>query len=93
MPTYGYECTGCTDHFEVIQSIKDNPLKQCGKCGGILKKRIYPVGISFKGSGFYVNDYAGKSSGATSLPDASAPKAESAPAAPAKTETASVAAD
>jgi len=91
MPTYGYECTGCNDHFEVIQSIKDNPLTKCGKCGGSLKKRIYPVGIAFKGSGFYVNDYAGKSSAATSVPD-SAPKSESAPA-PVKTEAAVAASD
>jgi len=82
MPTYGYECTGCADRFEVVQSIKDDPLSICKQCGGVLKKRIYPVGISFKGSGFYVNDYAGKTSGVTSVTD-SAPKAETATEAPA----------
>jgi putative FmdB family regulatory protein len=82
MPTYGYECTGCADHFEVVQSIKDSPLTKCERCGGVLKKRIYPVGISFKGSGFYVNDYAGKPSGVTSVTD-SAPKKESVPETPA----------
>ena len=75
MPTYGYECTGCADHFEVVQRITENPLTKCEHCGGVLKKRIYPVGISFKGSGFYVNDYAGKSSAVTSVTD-SAPKTE-----------------
>lgn len=62
MPTYGYECTACSDKFETVQSIKDNPLTDCQKCGGTLKKLIYPIGIAFKGSGFYVNDYAPKSS-------------------------------
>ena len=59
MPTYGYECTGCADQFEIMQSIKDDALTTCEKCGGKLRKRVYPVGIAFKGSGFYVNDYKG----------------------------------
>jgi putative FmdB family regulatory protein len=60
MPTYGYECLSCANQFEVFQSIKDDALTLCDSCGGTLRKRIYPVGISFKGSGFYVNDYAAK---------------------------------
>ena len=63
MPTYGYECLSCDNQFEIFQSIKDDALTTCGECGGTLRKKIYPVGISFKGSGFYVNDYAPKSSG------------------------------
>ena len=63
MPTYGYECLSCDNQFEIFQSIKDDALTTCGECGGALRKRIYPVGISFKGSGFYVNDYAAKPSG------------------------------
>ncbi len=66
MPTYGYECTACAHHFEVFQSIKDDPLTTCEQCGGTLRKRIYPVGIAFKGSGFYVNDYTRKSEGGKS---------------------------
>ncbi len=62
MPTYGYECLSCDNQFEIFQSIKDDALTTCTECGGILRKRIYPVGISFKGSGFYVNDYAAKPS-------------------------------
>lgn len=61
MPTYGYQCLACDNQFEVFQSIKDDPLKVCESCGGELRKRVYPVGIAFKGSGFYVNDYAAKS--------------------------------
>jgi len=64
MPTYGYQCLACDNQFEVFQSIKDDPLKTCETCGGDLRKRIYPVGIAFKGSGFYVNDYAPKSASA-----------------------------
>jgi len=61
MPTYGYECIGCSRNFEVFQKITDDSLTQCEVCGGVLKKKIFPVGIVFKGSGFYVNDYAKKS--------------------------------
>lgn len=65
MPTYGYECLSCDNQFEIFQSIKDDALTTCAECGGTLRKRIYPVGISFKGSGFYVNDYAPKPAGSS----------------------------
>ena len=58
MPTYGYECLECKEKFEVIQKITDSPLTEHDGCGGALRKLLYPVGIVFKGSGFYVNDYA-----------------------------------
>ena len=80
MPTYGYECVSCDNQFEIFQSIKDDALTTCETCGGKLRKRIYPVGISFKGSGFYVNDYAPKTSGG---PESSAPASSSEGAAPA----------
>lgn len=57
MPTYGYQCTRCKDTFEIIQRITDEPLTECEKCKGELKKLLYPVGIVFKGSGFHINDY------------------------------------
>lgn len=57
MPTYGYKCTRCNDTFEIIQKITDEPLTECEKCKGELKKLLYPVGIVFKGSGFHINDY------------------------------------
>lgn len=57
MPTYGYRCTKCNHTFEIFQNINDEPLKVCNKCGGELKKLLYPVGIIFKGPGFHVNDY------------------------------------
>ena len=80
MPTYGYECLACAHHFEVFQSIKDDPLTTCDQCGGMLRKRIYPVGIAFKGSGFYVNDYTRKSEGGKSEGGSDAPAAENKPA-------------
>jgi putative FmdB family regulatory protein len=68
MPTYGYRCGNCGHQFEIIQRISDEPLTTCPKCQGKLSKMLYPVGISFKGSGFYTTDYkdAGKSSSGSS---------------------------
>jgi len=57
MPTYGYRCTKCEHTFEVFQSIKDDPISVCEKCGGKVKRLVFPVGIAFKGSGFHINDY------------------------------------
>jgi putative FmdB family regulatory protein len=63
MPTYGYRCSNCGHQFEVVQRMTDEPLASCPKCQGKLTKMLYPVGISFKGSGFYTTDYkdSGKS--------------------------------
>src|SRR4030088_342805 len=57
MPTYGYRCSKCGHQFEIIQRITEEPLTTCPKCQGKLSKILYPVGISFKGSGFYTTDY------------------------------------
>jgi putative FmdB family regulatory protein len=56
MPTYEYACRSCGEHLEVVQSFRDEPLTECPNCGGQLRKVFSPVGISFKGSGFYRND-------------------------------------
>jgi putative FmdB family regulatory protein len=56
MPTYEYACKSCGEHLEVVQSFRDEPLCECPVCGGQLRKVFSPVGISFKGSGFYRND-------------------------------------
>ena len=56
MPTYEYACRSCGEHLEVVQSFRDEPLRECPVCGGELRKVFSPVGISFKGSGFYRND-------------------------------------
>jgi putative FmdB family regulatory protein len=60
MPTYEYACTECGNRIEVVQSISDAPLTTCTVCGGQLRKIFSPVGIVFKGSGFYRTDSRGK---------------------------------
>ena len=62
MPTYEYACTECGEHIEVVQSMSDAPLSTCAICGGRLRKVFSPVGIVFKGSGFYRTDSRGKPS-------------------------------
>lgn len=56
MPTYEYACTRCGTHVEVFQRFGDEPLRECGLCGGDLRKVFHPAGIVFKGSGFYATD-------------------------------------
>ena len=56
MPTYEYACRKCGKHLEVVQSFKDDPLTECPKCDGDLRKVFSPIGIAFKGSGFYKTD-------------------------------------
>ncbi len=56
MPTYEYACTRCGQHVEVFQSFSDDPLTDCGVCGGPLRKVFHPAGVLFRGSGFYVTD-------------------------------------
>jgi putative FmdB family regulatory protein len=60
MPTYEYACTECGKHIEVVQSMSDAPLTTCAICGGRLRKVFSPIGIVFKGSGFYRTDSRGK---------------------------------
>jgi putative FmdB family regulatory protein len=60
MPIYEYECRKCKAHTEAFQKVTDKPLTKCPKCGGRLEKRISAPAIQFKGSGWYVTDYAGK---------------------------------
>ena len=62
MPIYEYRCDDCGALFEVFQKMSDDPLAECEKCGGPLRKVMHPVAIHFKGSGFYTTDY-GKGSG------------------------------
>ena len=56
MPTYQYACTDCGDRSEVVQRFTDDSLTLCTACGGKLRKVFSPVGIVFKGSGFYRTD-------------------------------------
>jgi putative FmdB family regulatory protein len=56
MPTYQYRCTKCEDEFEVVQSFTDDPVTECPKCGGVVRKQFSSVGVVFKGAGFYKTD-------------------------------------
>ena len=56
MPTYQYVCTECGNDLEAVQKFTDEPLTECPVCHGRLRKVYYPVGVVFKGSGFYRTD-------------------------------------
>jgi putative FmdB family regulatory protein len=62
LPLYEYACVQCGQHIEKIQKFSDPPLTKCERCGGRLKKLLSSPAIQFKGSGWYVTDYARKSS-------------------------------
>jgi len=61
MPTYSYKCEECGISFERIQRFSDDPLTTCPECNGPVHRVIFPVGIVFKGSGFYVTDHRNNS--------------------------------
>ncbi|WP_396624965.1 FmdB family zinc ribbon protein [Luteitalea sp.] len=94
MPLYEYQCDTCGHRFEVIQKFSDAPLTECPKCQGAVRKLLSSPAIQFKGSGWYITDYAKKSgtaagsaksegsSGESKASDSSstpAPKAEAKP--------------
>jgi putative FmdB family regulatory protein len=56
VPTYEYACAECGERLEAVQKFSDDPLTVCPACGGRLRKLFSPVGIVFKGSGFYRTD-------------------------------------
>lgn len=61
MPTYEYECRACGYTFERVQSMSDEPVRECPECGQQVRRLIFGgSGVIFKGSGFYVNDSKGK---------------------------------
>src|SRR5690242_11701827 len=62
MPVYEYECQNCGEQFEVMQKFSDEPLTTHTKCGGTVHRLLSAPALQFKGSGWYVTDYAkGKS--------------------------------
>lgn len=63
MPLYEYQCLNCGKKTEVIQRFEDAPLAACPACGGEVKKLISSPAFQFKGTGWYVTDYAGKKGG------------------------------
>ncbi len=63
MPTYTYQCESCGHGFESVQRFSDDALTECPECGLPIRRVIQPVGVVFKGSGWYINDSRPKGSG------------------------------
>ena len=63
MPLYEYQCNACGHRFERIQRFSDPPVDVCPKCGGAVRKLLSSPAFQFKGSGWYVTDYARKTEG------------------------------
>lgn len=86
MPVYTYRCENCGVQFERTQKFSDDPLKRCPECGKSTLRKVYtPVGIVFKGSGFYATDHrspSGQSAARSNEKPAESKPAADAPAAP-----------
>jgi len=87
MPLYEYRCLSCGERIEVLQHVGDPPLTRCNRCEGQLEKVISAPALQFKGSGWYVTDYAktgkagtGAARASESAEGGSGSKAESKPA-------------
>ena len=57
MPIYEYKCLKCSQQFEILQKISEDPLKKCQECGGEVKKQISAPAFRLKGSGWYETDF------------------------------------
>jgi putative FmdB family regulatory protein len=79
VPTYDYKCRSCGTTYEVIHSMLEEGPTSCERCGGELRRILYPTGIIFKGSGFYRTDSRAASS-STSSDGAAKPATKAAPA-------------
>lgn len=62
MPLYEYQCEACDNRFELIQKFSDPPAEACPICGGAVRKLLSSPAIQFKGTGWYITDYARKGS-------------------------------
>jgi putative FmdB family regulatory protein len=60
VPLYEYQCKKCKHKFEKIQKFSDQPVRKCPECGGPVEKLLHAPAVQFKGTGWYVTDYAGK---------------------------------
>jgi putative FmdB family regulatory protein len=61
VPLYEYQCKKCKHKFEKIQKFSDRPIKKCPECGSPVEKVMHAPNVQFKGTGWYVTDYGGKS--------------------------------
>jgi putative FmdB family regulatory protein len=76
LPLYAYRCTQCGHRFEKIQNFSSEPELVCPKCQGVLERPLTAPRLHFKGAGWYVNDYAAKSSAPASESGKNAAPAE-----------------
>jgi putative FmdB family regulatory protein len=76
MPLYEYECDACRHRFEIIQKIADPPVEICPRCGAPVHKLHSAPAFQFKGTGWYITDYARKDAGAGSEKPAAEKKAD-----------------
>lgn len=86
MPLYEYQCKSCHHRFERIQKFSDPPVSECPKCGKEVEQLLSAPAVQFKGSGWYVTDYAKKNSSQGSS-GVSASKSESSSSESSKSET------
>jgi len=88
LPIYEYACTSCGEHFDLMQRVNDPPATECALCKGKVRKVLSTPALQFKGSGWYITDYAGKNAanGSSKEGQPAAAASESAAPAPAKTE-------
>ena len=70
MPLYEYQCDACGHRFEQIRKFSDSPLEACPSCGGAVRKLVSSPAIQFKGTGWYVTDYAKKGTSGTEASEA-----------------------
>ena len=92
MPLYEYRCRSCNHQFEIQQSFSDDALTVCPECQGDLRKVFNPVGISFRGTGFYKNDSRSSSSSSSTSSTSSTSGGDSTPAPSTKEPASSTAA-
>lgn len=74
MPLYEYQCKKCKHRFEKIQKFSDPPVKKCPECGGPVEQLLSAPAVQFKGSGWYVTDYAKKGASGSSSASSSSEK-------------------
>ena len=77
MPNYEYLCKNCGHRFEQIRKFSDKPLRKCPECGGVIEQVISAPAVQFKGSGWYVTDYAKKGAGSAGSSSASSSESDS----------------
>ena len=87
MPTYEYVCQSCGHRFDVWQKILDEPIQTCTVCGSAVRRVIFPVGLMFKGPGFYSTDSRGAAAVASGASDGAPAKAGAGDAKPAAAKT------